>query len=511
MGAVPVCRRLEPNSSLTNALGGAARSSGLTFVGSLTSAVAGFALSLILARTLGTSGSGTVFQVISVFTIASAVAKLGLDTTAVWLLPRLAADGPDDVRRATRILLLGSLLGGIATGVVLFAIAPLLDGDAQDLATITRIAAVFMPFSSVATVGLAITRGLGGVRDYVLIGSVGLPVGRLVAVSVAAAFAATAIVASAAWLMVLVVAAVLALIAVQRTMRRFRANGAGHTPDRELIRRIGAFSAPRTLSSTIEQSLQWLDVLVVGLLAGPAAAGVYGVVSRLVQAGTIPSTSMRIVVAPEFSRMLHQDRHAELNELYTRTAQWIVLFSMPIYVLLAVLAAPVLTIFGPGFEVGATALAVMCVGAAVSASTGNVQSLLLMSGRSGWAALNKVIVLAVSILLLLTLVPLFGIVGAAFASAVSVSLDAILAALQVRHGVKVRSSFRAVLLAVIASGLAAAVPAICARLLFGDTILTLVLGGVAAVAAWGAVLWFMRKAFALDEVYTLFARKRGKQ
>lgn len=474
------------------------------------SAVAGFALSLVLARMLGPSGSGTVFQMISVFTIASAVAKLGLDTTAVWLLPRLASDGPSDVRRAARMLLLGSLGGGILTGIVLFAIAPLLDSGAEDLALITRVAAVFMPFSSVATVGLAITRGLGGVRDYVLIGSMGLPVGRLVAVSVAAAFAASAIVASAAWLLVLIVAAALALIAVRRTLRGFSDVDAGQLSDRELIRRIGAFSAPRTLSSTIEQSLQWLDVLVVGLLAGPAAAGIYGVVSRLVQAGTIPSTSMRIVVAPEFSRMLHQDRQGELNELYTRTAQWIVLFSMPIYVLLAVLGVPILTIFGPGFDLGALALAIMCIGAAVSASTGNVQSLLLMSGRSGWAAFNKVIVLGVSIMLLLILVPPLGIVGAAIASAVSISLDAVLASLQVRHGIKVRSNFVAVLLAVVASGLAAAVPALCARWFFGETLLALVLGSAVALLAWCAVLYVMRKQFALDEVYALFARKRGK-
>lgn len=509
MGAVPGSSRLGPKIGLTNALGGAARSSGLTFVGSLASAVAGFLLSLVLARTLGPSGSGTVFQMISVFTIAGAVAKLGLDTAAVWLLPRLAADGAHDIRRATRILLGGALLGGIGTGLVLYAISPLLDNGADDLATVTRMAAIIMPFSSLATVSLASTRGLGGVRDYVLIGSIGLPVGRLAAVSVAVAFAATAIVASAAWLMVLVVAAGIALLVVYRAMLRFRTSSPEASSRGVLVRRISAFSAPRTLSSTIEQSLLWLDVLVVGLLAGPAAAGVYGVVSRLVQAGTIPSTSMRIVVAPEFSRMLHQNRHVELSELYTRTAQWIVLLSMPIYVLLAVLAVPVLHIFGPGFDVGALALAIMCIGAAVSASTGNVQSLLLMSGRSGWAAINKVIVLAVSLALLLTLVPLMGIVGAAIASAVTISLDAILATVQVRRGVRVRSSFGAILLAVAVSGAAAAVPAVGARIFLGDTIAALIVGAIGAVVLWVCVAYVMRRTFALDEISALFRRKRG--
>ncbi|MFC6236184.1 lipopolysaccharide biosynthesis protein, partial [Leucobacter soli] len=242
--------------------------------------------------------------------------------------------------------------------------------------------------------------------------------------------------------------------------RPFASPGGGTS--RELRRRIAAFSAPRTLSAGIEQSLVWLDVLIVGLIAGPAAAGVYGVVSRLVQSGTIPSTSMRIVVAPLFSKMLHQDRREELDELYTRTAQWIVLFSTPIYVVLAILGEPILRIFGDGFATGALALAVMCIGAVVSACTGNVQALLLMSGRSGWAAINKVVVLAVIVGLLLLLVPPYGILGAAIASTVAVSLDAILASIQIRIGVGLRSNLAAVLLAVLVAGAAAAVPAFAA-------------------------------------------------
>jgi len=492
---------------MTTALGNAARSSGLSFVGAVVSAAAGFALSLVLARMLGPAGSGIVFQMISVFTIAGAVARLGLDTTAVWLLPRLAADSRNDVRRAVRILLAGAMLGGVLTGVVLWAIAPLLGAGSDDLATVTRLAAAFMPFASVATVALAITRGLGGVRDYVVLGSIGLPVGRLAVVSVATAFLASAVVASVAWLAVLVVIALLALWVVRRAMQRFQVADRHTSPRAELIKRIAAFGAPRTLSSTIEQALLWLDVLIVGLIAGPAAAGVYGVVSRLVQAGTIPSTSMRIVVAPQFSRMMHQGRLAELSEFYTRTTQWIVLFSVPVYAALAVFAHPVLTLFGPGFEEGATALVIMCAGAVVSASTGNVQSLLLMSGRSGWAALNKVIVLAVSLTLLFTLVPGMGIIGAAIAWTISMSLDAVLATIQVRIAAKVRAGLGGVGLALVVAGCATAVPAVAMRLVLGDTVIAMIIGVVLAVAAFVILLYVTRRRFAIDEFSSLLRRK----
>lgn len=490
-----------------HALRGAARSSVLSFTGALVSGLAGFGLSLLLGRGLGPAGSGLVFQMMSVFTIASAVAKLGLDTTCVWLLPRLALTDRDDVRRATSMLLVGAVAGGIAAGLVVSLLAPLFNSGHDNLVDLIRLAAVFLPVASVATVALAVTRGLGGIRPYVLIGSIGLPSLRLAAVAVAIAFAASALVVSIVWLAALLVVAALALVASTRVTRRFPRTNARPRARRSLARRISRYSLPRATSSVIEQALLWQDVLIVGLIVGPAAAGVYGVASRLVQAGFIPSTSMRIVVAPQFSRMLHQNRTAELSEFYSRTAQWIVLMSVPLYVLLTVLAQPVLSIFGPGFVVGAPALVIAGVGATIWASTGNVQSLLLMSGRSGWAAINKLIVLAVSLALLLTLVPLWGIVGAATAWSISMTLDAALALFQVRRGTGIRLNASGVLTALACAGLATAVPSIAARLAFPDPMMSLVVGVPASLTACAAALYMMRRRFALDHAITVFTRR----
>lgn len=491
---------------MTDTLASAARGSGFTFLGALVSAISGFGLSIVLARSLGSQGSGIVFQLMSIFTITGAVARLGLDTTAVWILPRLMPNSLD-VRRAARVIMFGSLAGGILAGAVLLALAPLLGGSSQDLQHLTRIAALFMPFATVATVGIAVSRGLGGVRDFVVIGSIVLPVGRLAAVSVAAAFAATAIVLGTVWLGVCLIAALLALLAVRRVLPA-KDGTASTVAFRPLIQRVGSFSAPRTLSSGIEQALVWVDVLIVGIIAGPAAAGVYGVVSRLVQAGKIPSTSVRIVVAPVFSRMLHDERIEELSEFYTRTAQWIVLFSIPLYVTLIVFRRSVLAIFGAEFVTGAPALVIMCLGAIVAACTGNVQSMLLMSGRSAWVALNKVVVLAISLTLLITLVPPLGVIGGAIAFTAATSIDALLAWIQVRIGVGVHQGFGPVLLAIVSAGLAAAIPLMVVRVIFGETMTGLVIGALAAAGCWLGLIVVVRHRFALDEVTRLASARR---
>lgn len=497
------------DASADQALRGAARSSILSFAGSMVSGLAGFGLSLILGRGLGPAGSGLVFQMVSVFTIASAIAKLGLDTTCVWLLPRLALTQRSDVRRAASILLVGSLAGGIVAGGVLALLAPFLDGGQADLVSLVRVAAIFIPLSSVSTVALAVTRGLGGIRPYVLIGSIGLPTLRLASAAIAVAFAASAVLVSMTWLATLALITALALLASARVLRPFTKPDASTRSRRDLTKQVGDYSLPRAMSSVIEQALLWQDVLIVGLIVGPEAAGVYGVVSRLVQAGFIPSTSMRIVVAPQFSRMLHRGQIDVLSDFYSRTAQWIVLMSVPMYVLFAVLGQPLLAIFGPGFIQGALTLTIASVGATIWSSAGNVQSLLLMSGHSGWAAINKLVVFAASLILLLTMVPRWGILGAATAWTLSMTLDAALALVQVRRSTGIKLGTKGILMAMICAGASVAIPATGARLVFGESPWALAIGIPLAIVAWAAITYLLRDKFALDHAVAVFARRNN--
>lgn len=488
----------------------AARSTALSFAGAMISGLAGFGLSLILGRMIGPEGNGIVFQMISVFMIASAFAKLGLDTTCVWLLPRLSLDDRNDVRRATWMLLGGAVAGGLVAGVVVFLLAPFLSGGHPELLSLLQLGALFVPVASLSTVALAATRGLGGIRPYVLIGSIGLPTARLAGVAIALAFAASALIAGLVWLTVLLIAVIFSLIAVGRRLRPYDGASGPARQRRVLARQISAYSVPRLAASIMEQSILWMDVLIVGLIAGPAAAGVYGVVSRLAQAGFIPSTSMRIVVAPQFSRMLHQNHLPELADFYARTTQWITLMSTPVYVIFIIQPKPILGIFGDGFSEGALALVIASIGAVIWTSAGNVQSLLLMSGRSGWAALNKLIVLLVALTLLLTLVPSWGVEGAALAWSISMVLDAALAILVTRLAVRVRAHPGGTLLAFVCAGVSTAIPVLLSRLLLGDTIIAVAVGVVGAGVLYVGVLYLLRERFALHYALTVFARRKSK-
>ena len=433
-------------------------------MGAAVSAVAGFALTFILARTLGASGSGVVLQMIAAFTIALGIARTGMDTTGVWLLPRLVTAEKSKIRGAATALLVPTLLVGIVMAIALSALAPHFftaqDESGRQLVKAVQATSWLLPCGAVLMVALAATRGLGNIVPYTLIGSIGLPAIRPVLVLLAAALGGTAVLASVAWAAPIALAMILALIVLWRriAIQERRANTVGKWwPDRALTVRIWKFSAPRWYSAGIEQSILWFDVILVGAIAGSSAAGVYGAASRFVSAGLIISTAMRMVISPRFSALLGENKLGRVQELYTATATWIIMLGVPIYGIFMFFPGTIMGWFGKGFVSGASSLVILSIGAMAVLMAGNIDSVLMMSGRSGWLAFNKSLVLAVNVTGNLILVPLWGITGAATAWAFSLVLDSVLAAVETRIlvGIKFRAARLFYALAIAGSCVAA--------------------------------------------------------
>ncbi|TBN57990.1 flippase [Glaciihabitans arcticus] len=474
-----------PPDAETRAL---ARGGGVSLLGSATSAVMGFVLTVVLARLLGDSGSGVVLQAIAVFTIVLSFARAGLDSGAVWMFPRLVSADPSRLRGTLLwMLAVTAAAGGVcALGVELAA--GFLDPTVADA---VRAAGWFLPAGALLLVALAATRGLGGVVPYSVVGSIALPAARPLFVWIAVALGASLAMVTLAWALPLPLALVAAIAVLRVQVLRHEQGVRGPwRVDKPVRRELLGYAWPRTISAGLEQSIIWLDVLIVGVIAGTAAAGVYGGASRFVAAGLIIDSALRIVVSTRFSALLHEGRVAEVQSLYRTAATWLVLFGAPIYLILGVFASVVLGLLGPGFEEGSTALAILCGGAILTFAAGNIHSVLLMSGRSGWGAFNKAVVLALNIVGNLLLVPVLGIAGAALVWSASMLVDALLAAIEVRVFLGIRAGWGATAYALLVPLASVGLPALAARLVLGETLLGLLVGtalGVILFLTWCAL------------------------
>ncbi|MFE3453699.1 polysaccharide biosynthesis C-terminal domain-containing protein [Nonomuraea sp. NPDC059194] len=411
--------------------------------GSIVAAVMGFALTIVVARLLGPAQAGVFFVVVALFMILSETTELGADTALVRTSARLRALGRVDELRPVLVYAFVPVLAvsGPAAAALWMLAEPLAemlaDPAHREVATVfLRLAAPFLALSAARSVALAGTRGLGSVATFALVNNIMIPSLRPLLALAGMAFGLGAWWVMFAWSLPVGLGFLLAGVALWRLLVRAEAEPRERVPYEEgepsAVREFWLFSGPRGVAAVIEILIIWLGVLMVGAMVSSHDAGIYATASRFITTGTLVVAASRIAIAPQIAALLAREERAQAEHLYGVATGWIVAGSWPIYLALACFGPFVLTMFGDGFDGGATPMAILAVSMLVVMAAGNVQTVLLMGGKSSWSLLNKCLALATTVVLTLLLVPRFGIVGAAVAWGATMLVDTVAAAVQVR-------------------------------------------------------------------------------
>lgn len=482
---------------------GIAWAGAVNLVGGVSGALIGLLLAGLVGRQLGTDGAGTYFLVVAVFMIVTNIAELGADTGLVRFVSAARAtdrlvDAPHLVRIATRPVLLVGTGFVLAVAVAAWSVPDLFDGLTPAFVVV---AAAFAVITSVNTLMVSVSRGFGDVLTYPLLQNIVLPVLRLVGVAVVLALGAGATTTLLAWmapvLLVLAASTTVALRLLARRAADAKAEPATGAQQRDLTRRFWSFSAARGVSSAVEISLEWADVLLVGLMTSPREAGIYAVVTRCARASEVIHQAVRIAIGPQIAAALAKKAIAEARQIYGLTTAAMIWLGWPFFLVLAVFGDSILSIFGPGFDEGASSLAILSLAMALALATGTVQTILLMGGRSSWQLIDKSIALVLNVVLNIVLIPLWGIEGAAVAWAITILVDTAIVVYQVQVLMRLRPQGRLLAMAASVSLVFAGVPIVAARLMFGSTIPVMLATIVVVGTVYLALSWPLRHRLGL--------------
>jgi O-antigen/teichoic acid export membrane protein len=159
----------------------------------------------------------------------------------------------------------------------------------------------------------------------------------------------------------------------------------------------------------------WIVTLFLAGAASTAEVGVYRVSLQFAQLLGFLLTAVEAGLSPQIAALHSQGKLAELAGAAKRlTLLLIVLGGIPSIILL-IFTKTFLSLFGPEFPSGATAMRILIAAQMVNLATGPVGSFMVMSGleRASFrnAIMSMVLVLSISILL----IPSLGTVGAAIA------------------------------------------------------------------------------------------------
>jgi O-antigen/teichoic acid export membrane protein len=165
------------------------------------------------------------------------------------------------------------------------------------------------------------------------------------------------------------------------------------------------------------------DLIMLGWIASNKDVGIYNVAvqgSALVTFGLLAANT---VLAPQFSKLYAQGDITRLQKLVTKSARVILLFALPVALLLICAGGTiVLWLFGSNYTDAESALAILAAGQLINAGFGSVGYLLSMTGHERISARILWQTALLNVVLNAVMIPLYGPVGAAFASAISLAI-----------------------------------------------------------------------------------------
>jgi O-antigen/teichoic acid export membrane protein len=189
----------------------------------------------------------------------------------------------------------------------------------------------------------------------------------------------------------------------------------------QLLKKVFSFSAWAFVANLSGTILFQLDKIFIGTLSNVRAVTFYTVPGSVAQRLHTASASLSVVVLPLASDLLARGETERVKELYRRGARFVALFVCSVGIPLFVFAREILHYWlGSDFAVNSTAvLRLLVLTYAILALTAIPYYVVMAAGRPRLAAIYGLAAAALNIILIVALIPPYGIVGAAVAYLVS--------------------------------------------------------------------------------------------
>lgn len=392
-----------------------------TGLGFLLAAGAAFVANVLLSNMLDPDGYGSVVLMFTWATIAAQFAQLGFlrGSTKVVSVARMNGDLPT-IKSFLVFTMIAVTVGAALAGLLLFfAIKTLVPADTifWTLACFTGLLLLPLSLCRVSSgVMLGESRNFPGAFFQS-----GLPyAGMLLAVISVMALndkagletVVPALVIGAYGAMLVAIGAVIWVSRDAWAVRRARFEAVPWL----------SLAIPLMLIGTTQILSRQVGTVVVGGLESADSVAAYYPALRISEFATFGLIAINAAVAARLSTAYARKDRALLQSTLTRAAILSMSSTIALVIALFLFEDFLLGLFGGVAESGRTALTILLLGQIVVAGTGSVGVLMAMSGQERFAAGAGFVVLVVNVGLHFLLVPLFGINGAALATAVSVVL-----------------------------------------------------------------------------------------
>jgi len=181
-------------------------------------------------------------------------------------------------------------------------------------------------------------------------------------------------------------------------------------------------SLPLLLINSAGLVLSQTDIIMTGAFLGSFSVGIYAAAVKTSSWVTFVLAAVNTVAAPMFAALHTQGDKLGLQQLVSACARWMFWPSLAIGLLLIIFSDVALGLFGEEFTVGHWELTLLVLAQLVNVGSGSVGYLMQMTGHQNQCVYVFGISAILNVILNAILIPTIGTIGAAIATALTMSL-----------------------------------------------------------------------------------------
>ncbi|MEA3274285.1 MAG: oligosaccharide flippase family protein, partial [Pseudomonadota bacterium] len=388
-----------------------------------------FAMNVVIARQLGADEAGLFFLAYTIVFVAAAVSRLGLDNTFVrFIAAHQSANEWAEINGLYKTGVRWALFASLVVAACFWILAEPLAARVftkPAFADVLRVMALAIPFLALFTLHASALQGIKRIPQSMIVLSVASPLAV-----VALAFAVRPEHAeTAGWLVV--AATALTLVLGGYWWKQIPdARGNAIRVGRE---KILASCLPLLGVVVLNQTVNWSSQIMLGAWATSADVALFNAAQRTAMLTSFVLVAVNSIAAPKFAAMFRMNQHDALRRTAKHATRLMIILALAPLALMLAFPDLILLLFGAEFTAGATSLQILAIGQFINVATGSVGFLLAMTGHERLLRNNVLAAATVALALGFGLIPSYGLVGAAIATAVGVATQNLLSAWQVRR------------------------------------------------------------------------------
>lgn len=405
------------------------KGSAITFLLRVCSFLLIYLINFFIARVYGPEELGIYSLALTILNITVVLVALGTDTAIVrWIAEYITQNAIHVAKRILSKIIRLTLFISIICSIIFFLYAEqfaMALFEEKRMVEPIKIVACLLPLALLSRLYAASFRGLKNVKQSITYDVLGPRLGSFVfLIMLVHFFPGNDLYPMYAFALATVINTIFAAKDWQKEMRQWEEQDAviheGSQSQATGHRQILSVSLPMFLTSSMVLVLDWTDTIMLGIFSGMESVGEYSVVLRLALITSFALTSVNTIILPKFSEMYWSNNTAGLRRVIgfaNRLAFWT---SVPFILLVALFSEQLLSLFGRQFSVGTASLIILCFGQCVNSATGNVISLLNMTGHQKKSRNILMGSALMNIVGNMLLIPSLGIMGAAISTTASI-------------------------------------------------------------------------------------------